>query len=468
MTTNSNGPLFASFVESAATRGIAKPVQGSDPGQEGAFEAVLTDFLIPGIEKPENSEKTTELAAGSILQLLKKEGSAVLETFKEEITELLGRGEIGELELFAALPDALQKQIDELAGASEETVLSFLADVFQTSPAANGETEVQTNEQLSETVTGMLVLLKAAIGDLAGNSTDERSQALPSREFVQAIHQAIHKLADTDLVPHAKKVQQKETYVDRLTLQHTSLLSRQQAPHQKTEIWQQGVRSLFDLSRQLENSSPWSVLRSEDTLGNTKKDTYLQDLLRRTILNPGVQNGKTKTALPLQEAGIVLDKVQQTVIHIGEQKTVHARGQQFMRQLHDLLGKSSLQSFQNGSQQLSIKLHPEHLGRIDIKLIQQNGQIHAQLLTTTKAARDIVESQLPHLRQTFVQQQIPVERIDIQQQTPSYLQQDSEPHDQQQSAPDDGRNEQNRHEDEEEPPQLFAAMLDELTFNEKV
>lgn len=86
--------------------------------------------------------------------------------------------------------------------------------------------------------------------------------------------------------------------------------------------------------------------------------------------------------------------------------------QQFLNQLQTVLSKSVFQKFGN-MEQLTLRLHPEELGTLKIQLIQQDHGLTARIVTSTPAAKEILESQLHALRQAFVQQNITVDRIEL-------------------------------------------------------
>ncbi|AXF55129.1 flagellar hook-length control protein FliK [Salicibibacter kimchii] len=106
-----------------------------------------------------------------------------------------------------------------------------------------------------------------------------------------------------------------------------------------------------------------------------------------------------------------LNQGEQLHVHLGDQKTEHARAVAFMNQFQQALSKGHLRSDGEGRQQLSIKLYPESLGRLDVQITRDNGVLQARLVTTTAMARELVETQLPNLRNAFHHQQLPVERI---------------------------------------------------------
>jgi len=86
--------------------------------------------------------------------------------------------------------------------------------------------------------------------------------------------------------------------------------------------------------------------------------------------------------------------------------------QQFIDQLQAVIAKSAFQKFGN-TEQLTVRLHPKELGALKIQLIQQEQGLTAKIVTSTTAAKEILESQLHALRQAFVQQNITVDRIEL-------------------------------------------------------
>ncbi|WP_078554673.1 flagellar hook-length control protein FliK [Bacillus alkalicellulosilyticus] len=180
----------------------------------------------------------------------------------------------------------------------------------------------------------------------------------------------------------------------------------------------------------------------------------LQGVVSTKSVNEGVQ------VVPLGQS---LDRVQQFVFHVGEQSTKHAQQQQFNQQLEQLLKNSSLRQVANGMSQLTIKLNPAHLGRLDITLMQQNGVITARVLASSTMAKDLIESQLHQLRQSFVQQQLTVERIEVvQQHSAGQLDKDEQ-----------NKQEQEQKQDEQTQGETtgtdsFSDILEELAINEQV
>ncbi|QQK80250.1 flagellar hook-length control protein FliK [Salicibibacter cibi] len=146
------------------------------------------------------------------------------------------------------------------------------------------------------------------------------------------------------------------------------------------------------------------LYRFEPSHAAVKVETILPKLNHGNPTPPAFVFNETMTMQPLNQG-------EQLNIHIGGQKTEHARVMAFIKQFQQALSNGNLRSDGEGRQQLTIKLHPESLGRLDVQITRDNGVLQARLVATTAMARELVESQLPNLRHAFHQQQLPVERI---------------------------------------------------------
>ncbi|WP_017727314.1 flagellar hook-length control protein FliK [Halalkalibacterium ligniniphilum] len=164
-----------------------------------------------------------------------------------------------------------------------------------------------------------------------------------------------------------------------------------------------------------------------------------------------------------QELGQALSRTQQQVIHLGEQQPKEVQQQQFLRQFQQILQRGTFTQLQNGASQLTVKLYPEHLGRLDILLTKVGGAIVAKIMTSTQMSKELLESQLHQLRHAFTQQQLNVDRVEVTQQQ-QWLQQQGKEQQQQQQR------EQRRHDQQQEQEEraTFREFLEELTFDEQV
>lgn len=68
---------------------------------------------------------------------------------------------------------------------------------------------------------------------------------------------------------------------------------------------------------------------------------------------------------------------------------------------------------QGASSEIEIRLHPEHLGRVNLKLTLEDGVLSARISVATPAAREAVDQGLSQLRQALGQQGFDVGSLDV-------------------------------------------------------
>lgn len=91
--------------------------------------------------------------------------------------------------------------------------------------------------------------------------------------------------------------------------------------------------------------------------------------------------------------------------------------QTFVKDMSDFMIKNMKFSLGDAVKEAKLSLNPEHLGQIDVKItLHSSGQLVAQLMADTAAGRQLLESQLPQLRQTLQSQGLQVERLEVAQQ----------------------------------------------------
>ncbi|KFZ43339.1 flagellar hook-length control protein FliK [Anoxybacillus flavithermus] len=83
----------------------------------------------------------------------------------------------------------------------------------------------------------------------------------------------------------------------------------------------------------------------------------------------------------------------------------------FVAQFERIVRSSQFTRWKNGNAQMLIRLQPEHLGYITIKLIQQKGKLTAKMITSTEAAKQLVEQHIHQL--AHIADHITVEQFNV-------------------------------------------------------
>lgn len=106
-----------------------------------------------------------------------------------------------------------------------------------------------------------------------------------------------------------------------------------------------------------------------------------------------------------------MSRLQQMVIHARQYGST-AEQQQFIHDFQQMLAQSGFKNI-GGRQQLTLQLYPRHLGTLNVKLTNKNGQLTATLITSSVAAKNLVDSQLHQLRVAFIGQNLHVDKLQV-------------------------------------------------------
>lgn|GEM_PF-1449808 len=117
-----------------------------------------------------------------------------------------------------------------------------------------------------------------------------------------------------------------------------------------------------------------------------------------------------------QESGIaphLSQHVSGQSISIDEGAPEAIRSQQFSEQLLKIIHSSRFSRNGNNHAQLVVRLHPEHLGSLTIKLIRDNGELTAKIIASTSSAKELIEANIQQIRHAIPAQNIIIEKFDL-------------------------------------------------------
>src|SRR5690625_1090725 len=107
-------------------------------------------------------------------------------------------------------------------------------------------------------------------------------------------------------------------------------------------------------------------------LADRKKPTMTLPSLPHVTTN--VSSSNTTTSFG-HEFNQMMTRAEQATIHLGEHLPKEVQEKQFIRQFQTILQRGVFLQTPQGLNTFSIKLFPEHLGRLDIQFSQMNGEI---------------------------------------------------------------------------------------------
>ncbi|QFT88871.1 Flagellar hook-length control protein FliK [Bacillus sp. THAF10] len=255
---------------------------------------------------------------------------------------------------------------------------------------------------------------------------------------------------------------------------------------------QSSLPSLEEVSEQLASLSNRVVLLVKDflakqenqqatELNETKENSSMKELLMLVEQRlkaqipdrrlPSEQQDKTIkfTSLPSwNEANQSMGPVSITTLQQPKQAvlqwtidttTFDKAREQLLQKLEGVLSKAQSR-FVNGNQAMTIRLTPDHLGTLHIKLQETQQGLVAKIIVHSKSAASLLESQLATLKQNLTTSTINIDKLDIvfHEQEQRFSQQHKETFQERQQD----RNSSEQDKNKEDAPSFEALLIEEL------
>ncbi|WP_318615671.1 flagellar hook-length control protein FliK [Priestia megaterium] len=153
------------------------------------------------------------------------------------------------------------------------------------------------------------------------------------------------------------------------------------------------------------NQLPWRkdvALRSEsiDT-GSFSKNS--EGSLKKSI---------TTVVLENQPSTFVSREIPNVFIDLGPATSEYQQSSNLINELQKAWSKASI-STEEGASKLSVKLVPNWLGTISIKVFQQDNETVAQVVVSSAKTKELLNSNLFSLRQALASQHVSVDQVDV-------------------------------------------------------
>ncbi|KLU53991.1 hypothetical protein EL84_17370 [Paenibacillus sp. VT-400] len=159
------------------------------------------------------------------------------------------------------------------------------------------------------------------------------------------------------------------------------------------------------------------------TLQTSKQDSVIPQVLVAAVANSGTQVKDEAVTTSASNAGGEVEH--STIITAGE-LSLRSSGttagkpaepvmqtSQFAKEMTQFVVNKLDIVQQKGFSEATISLRPEHLGKLDVQITLQNGQLVARFMTEHTMAKDMLEQQMTQLRSSLQAQGIQVERLEV-------------------------------------------------------
>ncbi|MDM5316527.1 flagellar hook-length control protein FliK [Fictibacillus sp. b24] len=237
---------------------------------------------------------------------------------------------------------------------------------------------------------------------------------------------------------------------------------------QKDSITKQVEQILGQVKKLLNDESTQdkaAFLKVTETLTAVKKaQSYADQAFQRYV--PTKQTEQTVSSIKeLQTVQSPLTPLEQWTLKVPVSQG-EGQKEQFVRDVQRIITSGKIIVNEAGFTKMNIRLTPEHLGTIEIQLIQKHGEIAAKIIASNQGAKEALDGQLTQLKQAFSSQNIEFEKVEV---FVKSDEQNFEFHDQGNQGYEDQQQTSESGKDETELENLsFEEQLSQLVLNEKV
>jgi flagellar hook-length control protein FliK len=83
------------------------------------------------------------------------------------------------------------------------------------------------------------------------------------------------------------------------------------------------------------------------------------------------------------------------------------------QKLIESLAKETASSIKNGVTELNVQLEPEHLGKMTLRFSAEEGQVAVRIEVNNSEVKQVVDAQMPRLREELQQRGISMDRVEV-------------------------------------------------------
>ncbi|MDI2589256.1 flagellar hook-length control protein FliK [Psychrobacillus sp. NEAU-3TGS] len=306
----------------------------------------------------------------------------------------------------------LQPTVDTILKMPEQDVTQDILSILNTASLEElevllGSKELEVNPKQ----------LKELLSKLLGEDIDPVEEMTESNvwDILAGVQQQANKL--TDAITLSLSGQGPASPAE--AKQAVQLLKIAQLIGNKSDLNLKQESTLFDLKQLLENVKESTT---EVTVTGNQKPDMMQGLKHVThqvivrqvtnqVPNETIVEMKEETTnIQSQTSTMVQTKVETVSITLPTEKP--AQSEEFLKELQKVMNRVQFGQT-GGANRLVIKVYPEQLGTIRIELVQKDGILTAKMLASTALGKELLDSNSNHLKQSLVNQNIQIDKLEI-------------------------------------------------------
>lgn len=352
-----------------------------------------------------NSQKEVELAANLTTNLTTNSN------LKEELFALMHQSTMNNLEVVSLEEQTVDPTVDQSLGLFEEYQFNTNSAQIIDSLLASLQTILNNSTNLVEDVRNWY------------NSLPNEQRSSFDRLFTQwQLQENQNPNVKNELADLVKNYLKDNTLVEKFQQIIQTELGRSARSSLINEHHEQSLSNTHSFEKNLMKEKQFPVLLERIDLSSYRGESNLAtqgklEQLGSTNMNSGIENETSNVDIrQLQSSytnALIATKETSNNVSGSAANTVHyeMNGKDISSELGKLIMKNI--KLPNGVTEMKIQLHPHELGKIDIKLTSQQGNLTAMFLADTAVGKEMLENSLHILRHSLIQQGVQVDRIEV-------------------------------------------------------
>jgi flagellar hook-length control protein FliK len=209
----------------------------------------------------------------------------------------------------------------------------------------------------------------------------------------------LYSFFDNDIQPLQQnsimKESKEQTDIQTFLQEVLTSLDKQEEKSKKTE--RSMLQNRFSLPSDFSKSFDSSLGDKAAAENVERQKEFLKQPFNRLLPNGNMMISRENAPV------IVVDQT------LSEQKVNEA----FLQQLTNIIRSGRFTRLTNRNAQLAIRLYPEHLGTLTVKIVREHGTLAAKLIVSTDSAKELLDANLSQLQQVLSTENITVEKWNV-------------------------------------------------------
>lgn len=321
-----------------------------------------------------------------------------------------------------------KEKLQESASAAKNLQNSSKSDYQQVNQAVESQTPEQGEAVLGEALESV-VQLKEQIAKILDISLDELEKVMVESGFtamdllnpntlqdlllqVNGVNEPTELLTNEDLCNQMKELLQTvETFTEAVDLQEFSKASEALASTEFGEVLEQ-TEQPTDIKQDLKPVDEYSKeevpVTKEPVITVEKEETPGREQNQ-------FSRNKSNEHTDFQDAQLsqFVQKLSESVQQTGQVEMDSVERLQQMQDIVNQVVEKIKVTLSSDSTSMEMQLNPENLGKVNVSVVSKNGEMTATFVVENQLAKEALESQMTTLRESFNEQGIKVEAIEV-------------------------------------------------------